>query len=355
MLSNTIIDAIGRTPLVKLRLDSKACGEVYAKLEMMNPYGMKDRVGKQMVLEAKRRGVLKDGAPIIESSSGTMALGLAVVGTYLGHEVCIVTDKRTDELTLTKLRALGCRVEVVTEMTHSGWQSARLDRLAQLLAENPDAFCPRQYENKDNPIAYETLAKEVIDDIGPVDILVGSVGSGGSLCGTARALKRWNDKLRVVGVDAVGSVIFDQFDIPGRLQNGLGNSVVPKNVDHQIIDEVHWTNDEEGFAATLKLASEEKIFAGNSAGSVYWVSRWLSTQVESGTKILAIFPDRGDRYYKNVYNPEFRAEKGLQGLTLPIEPAFIEYGVQAKEWSYAFLHHDREWSGAGSLPQMVST
>src|SRR5947209_8550532 len=110
MLRQNIIDCIGKTPLVRLRLDNQAIGSVYAKLELLNVFGMKDRVARQIILEAKRSGALQEGAPIIESSSGTMALGLALVGTYLGHEVHIVTDPRIDPVTLAKLKATGCQV-----------------------------------------------------------------------------------------------------------------------------------------------------------------------------------------------------------------------------------------------------
>jgi cysteine synthase A len=320
-----------------MRLTEAARAPVYAKMELLNPLGMKDRVAKRAILEAKRKGVLKDGAPIIESSSGTMAVGLAIVGTYLGHEVRIVTDARTDPITLAKLRALGCTVDVVTQMTHLGWQSARLDRLAELLAENPEAFCPHQYENPDNPQAYEPLAEELIEDLGHVDVLVASVGSGGSLCGAARALKKWNKDLRVVAVDAVGSVIFDQPDIPGRLQGGHGNSVVPQNVDFSVIDEVHWLSDDECFAATLELARHEKVFAGNSSGASYFIARWLSSQCDPDQKIVCIFPDRGDRYHHSVYNEEFRQAKGVNSGRLPTAPELVPYGTPVRAWSYALM------------------
>ncbi|WP_033669492.1 cysteine synthase family protein [Bacillus cereus] len=337
MLRENIVDAIGNTPLVKLRLDSSARAKVYAKLEMLNPFGMKDRVARQVILEAKKNGALKEGAPIIESSSGTMALGIASVGTYLGHPVQIVTDKRTDQMTIAKLKALGCKVEVVTEMTNLGWQSARLDRLAELLRENKNAFCPYQYENPNNPNAYESLAKEAFEELGHIDVLVASVGSGGSLCGTAKALKKVNPDLYVVAVDAVGSVIFNQPDIPGRLQGGHGNSVVPKNVDFSLINEVHWLNDEECFAANLELTEREKIFAGNSSAAAYAVSRFLSNNLSEKSNILTIFPDRGDRYYKTVYNEEYRKEKGMTNLTLPEEPKKVPYGTVVNCWSYASL------------------
>src|SRR5205823_6616833 len=147
--------------------------------------------------------------------------------------------------TLTKLKAMGCTVHIVQKMTSHGWQSARLERLAELLKQYPEAFCPRQYDNPENPRAYTEIARELLEDLDRIDILVVSVGSGGSLCGTARALLKTNPNLRVVAVDAVGSVIFGQPDRPRRLQGGLGNSLVPANVDLSIIDEIHWLNDEE--------------------------------------------------------------------------------------------------------------
>lgn len=337
MYCQDMIDCIGRTPLVRLRLDEHAKGAVYAKLELQNPFGMKDRVAKQIILEAKQQGLLQDGAPIVESSSGTLALGVAFVGTYLGHEVHIVTDPRIDEVTLAKLRAMGCTLHIVPKMTAHGWQSARLERLHELLAQYPAAFWPRQYEHPGNPRAYHALARELLDDIGHVDILVASVGSGGSLCGTAGMLREHCPNLLTVAVDATGSVLFGQPDRPGRLQGGLGNSLVPPNVDRSVIDIVHWLNDEEAFAATLALASHENIFAGNSSGSVYAVARWLSRQVAPETKIVAIFPDRGDRYFATIYNKVFRTEKGMRTLSLPDMPQEIAPTEVATHWSFAHL------------------
>jgi cysteine synthase A len=204
----------------------------------------------------------------------------------------------------------------------------------------PDAFWPHQYENPDNPRAYTELAYELLDDLQRIDILVGAVGSGGSLCGTAQALHQLQHHVRVVGVDAVGSVIFGQPDRPGRLQGGLGNSLIPPNVDHHIVDEVHWLSDAEAFTATLELARDEKIFAGNSSGSVYAVARWISRHVQPDTQIVAIFPDRGDRYFSTIYNAEYRATKGIAVAPLPAAPQRVDYGTTVETWSYAF----NEWS-----------
>jgi cysteine synthase A len=298
---------------------------------------MKDRVGRNIILAAKRRGDLAAGAPIVESSSGTMALGVALVGRSLGHEVHIVTDPRIDAITLAKLRALGCQVHLVTAMTSHGWQSARLERLELLMREMPGAFWPQQYGNPDNPAAYRTLADELLADIGAIDVLVGSVGSGGSLCGTARHLRDSNPALRVIGVDCTGSALFDQPDRPERLQSGLGNSLLPGNLDRRLIDEVHWLNDHEAFTAARDLALEQQIFAGNTSGSVYRVLCAAAEGCRPGTRIVGIFPDRGDRYTETVYSDDHWDHHSLSGMAAADRPDRVTYGTQVDAWSSAAL------------------
>lgn len=337
MLHKNMVDAIGNTPLVKLKLDDLSVVSVYAKLELMNPFGMKDRVAKQTILAAKYSGELKENMPIIESSSGTMACGVALVGRQLGHEVHIVTDPRMDSITYAKLKSLDCEIHVVEEMGENGWQSARLERLYALMKQYPGAFWPRQYENPENPNAYKELSKELNRDLGKVDYLVGSVGSGGSLSGSARAIREFNPELNVIAVDATGSVVFGQPDSPTRLQSGLGNSLVAENVDFSVINSVHWLNDEEAYIATLQLAKEEHIFAGNSSGSVYAVSRWLANQVPAEANIVAIFPDRGDRYSNTIYNSTYLEEKGFSESNVIKQPQLVGLDNVVSSWSYANL------------------
>lgn len=328
-----ILDAIGHTPLIRLRISTAPGVEVYAKLELANLFGMKDRVARHAVLEARRIGVLAEGAPIIESSSGTMALGVAMVGAALGHPVHVVTDPRIDAISLAKLRALGAVVHVVDTMTGQGWQGARLARLAELRESLPGAFWPEQYANPDNPAAYRALAAELLTDLGTLDVLVGSVGTGGSLCGSARALRERLPGLRTVGVDSVGSVLFGQPDRPGRLQGGLGNSLLPKNLDRGQVDEVHWLNDREAFTATADLAREHQIFGGNTSGSVYRVLRQVAGSAPPGTRIVGILPDRGDRYAETVYSQSYWAEHGVLSQPLAESPAVVTPGTVVDSWS----------------------
>jgi S-sulfo-L-cysteine synthase (3-phospho-L-serine-dependent) len=334
MIYSDVLSAIGHTPLLRLSSTPDSGPEVFAKLELQNFFGMKDRVAKQVIGHAKSTGELRDGAPIIESSSGTMALGLALVGRALGHPVHIVTDPRIDAMTLTKLTALGAKVHIVDQMTGQGWQSARLERLAALRADLPGSFWPQQYSNPQNPLAYQALAKELVADLGHVDMLVAAVGSGGSLCGTAAALRTFSPGLWTVGVDAVGSVLFGQPDRPQRLQSGLGNSLLPANLDHAQVNEVHWLNDREAFEGTLRLARDEGIFAGNTSGSVYLVLRYLQAHCGPGQRIVGIFPDRGDRYFDTVYDEKYRQAKELQDAECADQPGQVTAGTAVSSWSY---------------------
>lgn len=350
MFFTNLLASIGGTPLVGLRLDTAPDVTACAKLELANPFGMKDRVAKHIITTARRSGELAPDAPIVESSSGTMALGLALVGTQLGHQVHIVTDPRIDAITRAKLLTLGCEVHVVPTMTGQGWQSARLERLAELRDTLPGAFWPSQYSNPGNPGAYRQLANELITDLGGVDVLVGAVGSGGSLCGTSRALREFGLEPRVVAVDCVGSILFGQPDRPKRLQSGLGNSLIPGNLDYELIDEVHWLNDREAFTGTAELAQEQAIFAGNTSGSVYTVLRHLAAEATPGTRLVGIFPDRGDRYAETVYDERYLTAHDLDRQSRSAVPGAVEYGTTVDSWSVAQLSERKDQVDAVLAP-----
>ena len=249
-IANSVLDLMRNSPLVELNGAGGTGGaRLLAKLELALPGGMKDRVALEMIEDAEASGQLAAEGTVIESSSGTLAEGLARVCAVKGYRCVIVTDPRIDALTLAKLEALGAEVDVVSEYhPRGGWQLARLERLAELRHSLPGVFWTRQYDNPSNPGAYERrMADELVDTLGSkVDVLVASVGSGGSLCGTARSLKDRFGSVRVVAVDAVGSGLFHQ-PVLHRLQSGHGNNVVAGNIDYRVIDEVHWLADGEAF------------------------------------------------------------------------------------------------------------
>lgn len=345
---DSLIDLMRATPLVALRgrSVSRPRAGLLGKLELCLPGAVKDRVALFILREAERTGELEPGGVVVESSSGTMAEALARVGALAGYRVVIVTDPRIDAMTHAKLSALGAEVDVVKGYhPEGGWQRSRLERLFEILRDEPKAFWVRQYDNPMNAQAYEGLAGELLDALGArVGAIVGAVGSGGSLCGTARALRRTVGDLQVVAVDAVGSVLFHQPDRK-RLQSGHGNSLIPGNIDYRTIDEVHWLSDGEAFAACRELAQREGIFAGGSSGAVYVVASWLAERLPEDRTVVALLMDRGDRYFETIYSDRFLDGHRLRGAEAAREPERVRYGVDVVErWSRAPLPHD------GSVP-----
>jgi S-sulfo-L-cysteine synthase (3-phospho-L-serine-dependent) len=332
------------TPLVRLRGRevSKPRAALWGKLELAMPGQMKDRVALQMVLDAERSGQLTPGGVIVESSSGTLAEGLARVGTVKGYRVIIITDPRIDSASLAKLRALGAEVVIVERSSPvGGWQRSRLEKLKEVLDANPGAVWPRQYDTPSNPGAYRnSLAVELLEALGPkLAAVVATVGSGGSISGTARAIRERLPQVRVVAVDAVGSVQFHQPN-RSRLQSGLGNSIIAGNIDFDVIDEVHWVSDAESFCACRELARREGIFAGGSSGSAYVAASWIAERFEPDEHVAVIFPDRGDRYADTIYSDEYMANHGLLRGDAAAAPIMLKYGSEvAERWSRADLLH----------------
>jgi cysteine synthase A len=347
--AGSILELMRDSPLVALRgrAVSRPRAGLWAKLEGWLPGAMKDRVALAIIERAEASGELRPGGLLVESSSGTMAEGLARVGAVKGYRVIVVTDPRIDPLMRAKLVALGATVEVVEEYHPvGGWQWSRLERLREVMTDNPGAFWTRQYDDPGNARAYETtLAVELLDACGPtLTTLVATVGSGGSLCGTARALRRELPGLRAIAVDAVGSALFNQPDRK-RLQSGHGNSVIPGNLDYVMIDEVHWVGDGEAFHACRELARREGIFAGGSSGAAYVVASWAAEQASAGEDVVVLLPDRGDRYHGTVFDDAHLATHGVAAVAAGDRPEEIRYGIDvALRWSRAALPHD------GSVP-----
>jgi cysteine synthase len=346
--ASSVLELMQRTPLVRLRgrAVSKPVAQLWAKLELAMPGQMKDRVALQMVVDAEASGALRPGGTIVESSSGTLAEGLARVGAVKGYRVIIVTDPRADASMLAKLSALGVELRVVDRYHPTGgWQQSRLELLRATLEEIPGAFWPRQYDSPSNAGAYAGLARELYEALGPnVAAVVATVGSGGSLSGTTAALRRLAPGVRSVAVDAVGSVQFNQPN-RARLQSGHGNSIVAGNIDYRVIDEAHWVSDGEAFNACRELARREGVFGGGSSGAAYVVASWVAERYGPERHVVALLPDRGDRYASTIYSDAYLAEHGLVGVEAGAAPREIRYGVDVAEaWSRAELPHD------GSVP-----
>ncbi|WP_268834384.1 PLP-dependent cysteine synthase family protein [Streptomyces olivochromogenes] len=292
----------------------------YAKLEGANPGGIKDRPGLHMIHEARRRGELAPGTPIVESSSGTFALGLALAGLTFEHPVTVVTDPGMEPSVLRLLTTLGAHVDqVAAPYADGGWQQARRERVAELLARTPGAYCPDQYHNPDSAAAYGPLATELIAQLGHIDVLVVSVGTGGHSAGISRVLRESFPTLTTIGVDSVGSTIFGQ-PARRRLMRGLGSSIHPGNVDYGAFAEVHWVAPVEAVWACRQLGRRHYATGGWSVGAVALVAGWVARTHPSGTRIAAVFPDGPHRYLDTVYNDAWCRDQQLLVQEPPPEP-----------------------------------
>lgn len=346
---------IGSTPLVRIA-DPFAPGPngFWAKLEGFNPGGIKDRAALHMIRRARARGDLAPGGTIVESTSGTLGLGLALAGIVLGHPVVLVADPGLEPCMRRLLRAYGVRLEIVTEPDPvGGWQEARRRRVHEVMAgiraEGRAPYCPDQYDNPDNVEAYSGLAHELLGQVPHIDVLVCAVGTGGHSAGIDRVLRQHFPGLRLVGVDATGSTIFGQPARP-RLMRGLGSSIHPRNVAYDRFSEVHWVNAAEAVWATRRLAADHYVAGGWSTGAVALVARWLAATLPAGTGVVAVFPDGPWRYLDTVYDDDYCAEHGLLGPRPPDGPEEIGHPAEREvtRWTRCTVVRDPlTWTGGG--------
>ncbi|MFB7263096.1 PLP-dependent cysteine synthase family protein [Streptomyces nojiriensis] len=321
---SALSELVGNTPLLRISEPLAPAGRgFWAKLEGFNPGGIKDRPGLHMVERARARGDLKPGARIIESTSGTLGLGLALAGMVHGHPVSLVTDPGLEPSMVRLLAAYGARVDAVAEPHPTGgWQQARRDRVQQLMAQHPGSWCPDQYNNPDNTSAYTPLALELATELGHIDVLVCSVGTGGHSAGISRVLRQLYPDLTLVGVDTIGSTIFGQPARP-RLMRGLGSSIHPRNVAYDHFGEVHWVSPAEAVWTCRQLAGSYYATGGWSVGAVALVAGWLARALPKDARIAAIFPDGPQRYLGTVYDDGYCAAHGLLDSPPAPEPDLI--------------------------------
>jgi S-sulfo-L-cysteine synthase (3-phospho-L-serine-dependent) len=324
-LHSSIVDATELPRIIRLS------GNLYAAAFSL----MKLLPARYILDRARAAGLLAPGTPVLETSSGTFGLGLALVCRLRGYPLTIVGDAAIDAELQTRLEMLGARVEIVAENGHPGGiQGARLDRVAELHREQPAAFIPDQYSNPDNGRAYEIVADLVLDTMGPVDCLVGPVGSGGSTGGLAAALRTARRSMRMIGVDTHGSTIFGHRQAP-RLLRGLGSSIHPGNVSYPAYDDVHWVTAAEAFRATHALYRDHALFMGPTSGASYLAGAWWARH-HPGDKVLMILPDEGHRYQQTVYSGEWLSAQGIDMTprSAPDEPALVTHPLDARfRWS----------------------
>ncbi|KOY81379.1 2,3-diaminopropionate biosynthesis protein SbnA [Lysinibacillus macroides] len=324
MIYYDVLELIGSTPIVKLKnitgLDS---AQIFLKLEGYNPGGsMKDRVAKAIIENAEVEGKLEKGGTIIESSSGNLAIGLAIMSKQKGYRMIAVVDPKISHVNLSLIKAYGGEVYMVNEPDSEGnYLKKRIETAKRLSEEINNCFWPNQYNNYNNPKAHEeNTALEIFNDFqGDLNWLVAPVGTAGLATGCALGLKKLIKDLKVLAVDAVGSVTFGTQ--PGkRLQTGIGAAIVPQNVRPELYDQVEHVDDENAFYMTRRLAMEEGLLVGGSTGSAVHAALELSRRLNKSEKILVISPDRGDRYFNTIFSNEWLERNGIflkgKGLTV---------------------------------------
>ncbi|MEU3528573.1 2,3-diaminopropionate biosynthesis protein SbnA [Streptomyces sp. NPDC038707] len=305
-----ILDAIGHTHLVELGgLLPRFSSRVFAKLEAFNPGGsVKDRSALGMLIGRIRDGELIPGrSTVVESSSGNLAIGIAQICRYYGIDFICVVDPKTTPQNLAILRAYQVTVEMVTQVDPEtgAYLPMRLKRVRELVAAIPGAYWPNQYANPLNPRAHQQTMHEIAQALdGKVDYLLTSTGTGGTMTGCAQYIRDHGLSTTLVGVDALGSVLFGGVSGP-RLLPGHGAAVRPALFDPALADEAVIVSDLDCVVGCRTLARREAILAGGSSGAVVAALGKLADRVPPGSNVVMIFPDRGDRYLDTIYSDDW--------------------------------------------------
>lgn len=319
---NNILETIGNTPLVKLNNVTKDIkATVYAKVETTNPgNSIKDRMALRMIEDAEKAGLLKPGGTIIEGTSGNTGMGLAIAAIIKGYKCIFTTTDKQSKEKVDALKAFGaevivCPTDVDPEDPRSYYSvSSRLEK------EVPNSWKANQYDNPSNAQAhYESTGPEIWEQTeGKVTHFLVGVGTGGTICGTAKYLKEKNPNIKVWGIDTYGSVfkkyketgIFDKAEIYPYVTEGIGEDFLPKNVNFDLIDHFEKVTDKDAAIMTREIVRQEGIWVGNSAGSAIAGLLQLKDNFKEDDVVVVVFHDHGSRYLAKIFNDNWMQEKG---------------------------------------------
>jgi len=320
---NNILETIGNTPLVRLnRLTKDIPAQVFAKVETTNPgNSVKDRMAVKMIEDAEKAGLLKLGGTVIEGTSGNTGMGLALACIIKGYKlICVLNDKQSKEK-MDILRAVGAEVVVCPTAVEPTDPRSYYSVSRRLATEIPNSWYVNQYDNLSNRTAhYEQTGPEIWEQTdGKITHFVVGVGTGGTISGTGKYLKEKNPNIKIWGIDTYGSVfkkyketgIFDENEIYPYITEGIGEDILPANVDFDVIDLFEKVTDKDAAVYTRKLAREEGIFVGNSAGAAIKGLLQLKDQLTADDVVVVLFHDHGSRYVGKIFNDEWMRERGF--------------------------------------------
>ena len=321
--ANNILETIGHTPLVRLnKIVNEVDALVLAKVETFNPgNSVKDRMALKMIEDAESSGLLRPGGTIIEGTSGNTGMGLAIAANIKGYKcIFVIADKQSKEK-IDILRALGAEVVVCPTHVEPDDPRSYYSVSKRLSLETPNAWYANQYDNLSNTTAhYESTGPEIWEQTdGKITHFVVGVGTGGTISGVGKYLKEKNPNIKIWGIDTYGSVfkkyhetgVFDQNEIYSYITEGIGEDILPKNVNFDIIDGFEKVTDKDGAVYTRKLALEEGIFVGNSAGSAVKGLIQLKKHFKPDDVVVVLFHDHGSRYVGKMFNDDWMRERGF--------------------------------------------
>ncbi|MGC0986595.1 PLP-dependent cysteine synthase family protein [Pantoea eucalypti] len=253
---------------------------------------------------AERNNELRPGDTIVESTSGTFGLALALLCAERGYKLVLVGDSAIDSYLMSRLKTLGVRVDIIDKgiEEREGPQKARLDRVNQIIVSE-NAFWTKQYFNEGNIASYKAVSNLISEKVGHIDYLCGTVGTGGSMSGTSIGLREKNPDLKTIGVDTHNSVLFGHKN-GKRLLRGLGNSIIPGNIRYEEFEEIHWVSAREAFISTREIYRRYGLFMGGTSGAAYLVANWYANKNPEKITIV-LFPDEGHRYFDTIYNDDW--------------------------------------------------
>ena len=305
---NSIVEAIGETPLVRLnRLDEGLPGNVAVKLEFYNPAGsVKDRIGRAIIDAAEESGALKPGGTIVEGTSGNTGIALAMVGAARGYRVILTMPETMSAERRVLLRAYGAQI-VLTPGTE-GMRGA-VEKAKEIVADTENAILASQFSNEANPaIHYKTTGPEIWEATdGKVDIFVAGIGTGGTISGSGKYLKEQNPNIKVVAVEPKDSPLLSEGRVGPHKIQGLGANFVPETLDRGIYDSVTAVSGDDAMRTSRQLATQEGILGGISSGAAVWAALEEAKKSENKDKlIVAIVPDFGERYISTALYEDIR-------------------------------------------------